>query len=548
MVQSLRRALHSNRVINYIGLIAPALFVGYGYLISIGVVPSQRYHSDWLFYTIGGAWCALAVLQCLYAGRSARFSATWLGLYHLFTSGYVLAVSGFVSPLITCWAILLVATQQRFGDKGVYLSIGWLMLTAVLDIALMQPAYAAGDLVAALFSVLVLLISGLALVNINRIQDVDRSILAQSRAKERIQRERILTIINNLVDAVISTDTQGIIRLYNAASLNLLDTNGSLNGQHIDAVLPLRDRTGHPVAASRLLRDSHGVAIHQDLYYEFVGGDHIRLEATMSPIRGGNTNRRAVGADGYVMILRDITRAKSLEEERDEFISVVSHELRTPITIAEGAISNTQLLLGRSGAMSEVIDHSITTAHDQVVFLARMVNDLSTLSRAERGVADAPELIDLTDLARLLTTRYTPVAAEKNLQLLVKADLHPGSVNTSRLYLEELLQNLITNAIKYTIEGSVTVGIHRRDDTVEFVVSDTGIGISKADQRRIFDKFFRVEDYRTRQTSGTGLGLYVAAKLASKMGTQISVDGHLNQGSTFRFSLPLAHQTTPKPD
>jgi len=104
--------------------------------------------------------------------------------------------------------------------------------------------------------------------------------------------------------------------------------------------------------------------------------------------------------------------------------------------------------------------------------------------------------------------------------------------------LHELLQNFITNAIKYTKEGSITLEVARKKDTIHFAVKDTGIGISKSDQAKVFNKFYRSEDYRTRETGGTGLGLYVAVKLAKKLGTEIDLSSRLNHGSTFSFTLP----------
>lgn len=108
----------------------------------------------------------------------------------------------------------------------------------------------------------------------------------------------------------------------------------------------------------------------------------------------------------------------------------------------------------------------------------------------------------------------------------------------SRLYLEELLRNFITNAIKYTEKGSITIVVKPSKDKVLFSVQDTGIGISRGDQAKIFNKFYRSEDYRIRETNGTGLGLYVSKKLASKLGTTIELTSRLNHGSTFSFEMP----------
>jgi signal transduction histidine kinase len=168
-----------------------------------------------------------------------------------------------------------------------------------------------------------------------------------------------------------------------------------------------------------------------------------------------------------------------------------------------------------------------------------MVNDLSTLSRAERGVADTPEDIDVREMIHKLHDEYTKEATDKKLHLNLDLGATLGHVSTSRLYLEEMLQNFITNAIKYTKTGTVTVSVKQKLGDIKFSIKDSGIGISKSDQTKIYQKFYRSEDYRTRETNGTGLGLYVAAKLAHKIGTKIELVSRLNHGSTFSFTLPV---------
>lgn len=386
--------------------------------------------------------------------------------------------------------------------------------------------------VVVIFSAAVLLLSSLR-------QDTTKSALVKTREQVSLQQDRTLTLINNLADAILSTDNEGTITVFNAASLNLLDTNASLAGENIAKILPLRTTTGTTFDWAKELEDSRSVVIRDDLT---IGeeGEQVRLEVTYSPIRSGYSgphNDESQG--GYIIILRDITKSKSLEEERDEFISVVSHELRTPITIAEGTISNLLVMMERGIATPQKMSDAVTGAHDQILFLASMVNDLSTLSRAERGVADDVETIDVRALANELYNDYARSAEAKHLHLNLDLTSKLGTVTASRLYLHELLQNFITNAIKYTKEGSVTLEISQKSDAVCFKVHDTGIGISKTDQNKIFDKFYRAEDYRTRETSGTGLGLYVAVKLARKLGTKIELNSRLNHGSTFSFTLPI---------
>jgi signal transduction histidine kinase len=259
---------------------------------------------------------------------------------------------------------------------------------------------------------------------------------------------------------------------------------------------------------------------------------------TYAPIKSTFSSHKKAQA-GFIVILRDITKQKSLEEERDEFISVVSHELRTPITIVEGTLSNLQVMMDMPKQPEHtIVKSSVATAHDQVLYLAKMVNDLSTLSRAERGVADAGEDIDVAELMHKMHKAYDKDAAARGLHLNLDLGTKLGAIHASRLYVEELLQNFITNAIKYTNDGSIVVSAKVKKGTVHFSVKDSGIGISRGDQQKIFNKFYRSEDYRIRETNGTGLGLYVSAKLARKIGTQINIASRLNHGSTFSFDLP----------
>lgn len=350
--------------------------------------------------------------------------------------------------------------------------------------------------------------------------------------KKDLNRHEMLTIINNINAAVINMDEHGIITMFNAATLDLIDTNETIEGEHISEVLSLETVEHQPIDIFKELTKSSAIRQRDDLLIADTE-EETRLEVTFAPVQEGNK----LTPDGYVLILRDITKKKNLEEERDEFISVVSHELRTPITIAEGSLSNAKLLIERK--MNDRIPAAIDESHKQVLFLARMVNDLSTLSRAERGVSDEKEVIDLTELAKKTIDEYSPQAEEKGLAFNLDIGSQPGSVEASRLYLEELLQNFITNAIRYTQKGQVTLSIKKdKSGNVVFKVKDSGIGISKADLGKIFDKFYRAEDYRTRETNGTGLGLYVSAKLARKLGCKIEVESRLNNGSTFSFKLP----------
>lgn len=524
------------KIIRTTALFMPLLLLAYGILIQYNVLDDSHFISDTAFYIGMAIWTALATAQYIWPVKHQFSSAFYLACNHLLGGLYILFVAGFTSPFTPAWAVLFLASYAYFSNTGLIISASALIATATIDI-LLQGGHMSLILTNALTTIGVLSI-GLTAVAIGRVQEIDGAELIKSKALETLQRDRILTIVNNLADAVLSTDEDGVIRVYNAASLNLLDTNTSLNGHHIDDVIKLYDKNNKPINLSNDLKKTHSVVVRDDLTFA-LEGETLRVEITYSPIRSGYVQtKRADNKDGYIIILRDITKSKSLEEERDEFISVVSHELRTPITIAEGTISNVQVMMERPEFGADVLKQGIETAHDQVIYLSKMVNDLSTLSRAERGVADAPESITVRDLVDDLYREYAPQAEAKKLHFNLDLDTHLGHINASRLYLKELLQNFITNAIKYTKEGEIILKVSRQEGSISFEVHDTGIGISKSDQAKIFNKFYRSEDYRTRETSGTGLGLYVAAKLAKKLGTKVELHSRLNHGSTFSFSLP----------
>jgi two-component system sensor histidine kinase VicK len=351
-----------------------------------------------------------------------------------------------------------------------------------------------------------------------------------------IASQRLASLINNMADGVLAVDKNVHVVTYNGAALNILDRNDPIEGKPLSSVFKPLGKDNKPVAVTPLVTSAHMPIANRDLHLAYADGSNANLYISIAPVHLGYGEQ---GQQGYVILLRDITREKSLEEERDEFISVVSHELRTPIAITEGNISNAQYIVEKTGDISTVKD-ALKQAHDQVLFLADLVNDLSMLSRAERGVVPvdvAP--IDMPELFDDLQKNYGPQAAAKGLKLAVVLPKNDKlALTSSKLYLREVLQNFITNSIKYTEKGSVTVTAKSFAGGVVFSVSDTGIGISHADQQRVFEKFFRSGDYRTTKAPGTGLGLYVTAKLARMLEAHIDVDSTLNKGSTFSISVP----------
>lgn len=363
---------------------------------------------------------------------------------------------------------------------------------------------------------------------------------ANSTKNDQLEHQRLTSLINSMADAVIAVDEDIKIVLYNGAALNIFDVNTIKVGSRLDSLFKPIDKDNQSRDIIDMVKGAATPITSRDLCLRYSDGSLINLYLSIAPV---HLSYGSKGQRGYVLLLRDITREKSLEEERDEFISVVSHELRTPIAIAEGNIGNAQFIAGKSGDIGAV-KQALKEAHNQILFLADMMNDLSTLSRAERGkLRIEVEPINVHELLTELADNYAPEAKAKGLSLKTVPDPRLELLYSSKLYVREILQDFITNAIKYTARGQVTLKAAAEPKGVRFTVQDTGIGISKGDQERVFDKFFRSEDYRTRQANGTGLGLYVAMKLVRLVHAEVDLTSELDKGSTFTVFVPNLQDT-----
>lgn len=456
----------------------------------------------------------------------------------------ILTTTGISSPFSIGLTLVLYDLYRTYKIQGLVLGVMILFVASVFDASTAFTDLDYNPITPFLYVFTAVSIT-LMIVLIIKTQLIRQSILEHSVKQAELEQNRIKTLINNLSHGVISLNREGIINSYNASALNIMDTNRSLNGVYIKDALKVVDEDGHEMAIFDFDGKTKEAYTRDDVFIEYdeSGTDRAQLEVTLSPISDANSSAsRKSSVKGYILQLRDITHQKSLDEEKDEFISVVSHELRTPIAVTEGVVSNIIAMHEKGLATKKNTIEPLKSAHSQIVFLAKMINDLSTLSRAERGVADDPEYINVRELVENFYREYESVAGDEGLALNISISPSVGYIYQSRLYVSELLQNFVVNAIKYTHTGSVTIKATQSNGKVTLSVKDTGIGISASDKENIFKKFFRSEDYRTRETRGTGLGLYVANKLARKLGTQIELKSRLNHGSEFSFTLPTSEK------
>lgn len=265
-----------------------------------------------------------------------------------------------------------------------------------------------------------------------------------------------------------------------------------------------------------------------------VGSIRTRSYAvTSTPIRSG------AGTIGAVMVLHDITEIRRLERARRDFVANISHEFKTPLTAIQG-FSETLL----EGALEDAGNNRrfVEIIHDHSLRLGRLTNDLLRLAQIEAGKLDLEfKPVNVGDIIEscLETTRVK--ATQKELRLEVEGTPGTPSVSGDLRSLQGILQELLDNAIRYSSPGGrIAIKTDLQDSSVVISVSDTGIGIPKADQERIFERFYRTDPARSRESGGTGLGLSIAKHLIEAHGGQIKVESEVGKGSTFSIFLPIA--------
>jgi PAS domain S-box-containing protein len=350
---------------------------------------------------------------------------------------------------------------------------------------------------------------------------VDNALLF-SEAERRADAARVLEHIG---DGVFMLDADGVVRLWNRAAeaVTHLDADDVVGRDANEAIPGWRAIVGRVPVAS-----APGAGR---------GAETLPLEL---PGRELWLSIVAVGfSEGTVYAFRDLTEERELEELRSDFVSTVSHELRTPLAAIYGAA----LTLQRDDLQLEETQREnlldvISTESDR---LARTVNDILWASRldADRmqlivGSHDPRELTKtVIDAARV----HLPAAIE--LSVSCEPDLPPVIGDPDKV--RQVLTNLVDNAIKYSPDGGpVEVEVSHTNHAVRFSVVDRGLGIPQGEQRRIFDKFYRVDPNLTRGVGGTGLGLYICRELVRRMNGSISVESREGEWSCFSFELPVA--------
>lgn len=352
-------------------------------------------------------------------------------------------------------------------------------------------------------------------------------------------------ILNSIGDGLIVTDETGGILLINQIAADLMGLNPDKTGQKItDRVM--FDDAGNEIAAEDqplMVALKTGKKINRYVLAPSKDDTKIILNITANPVK---EHDRHIGA---IEIIRDVTEEKEVERMKGEFISVASHQLRTPLSAIKWFAQ--MLLNGDAGKLEDSQAEFITNISSSTDRMIELVNSLLNISRLESGkviVEAAPT--DLKKIVADLTEGMKQRAKDKKIGMDVQVDDKIPEMNLDARLISQVYSSLLTNALNYTTDGSVTVKVTVKDGEVVSEVTDTGIGIPAGEQKKVFNKFFRGTNVRTVETDGTGLGVYLAKVIVESHGGKIGFESQEGKGTNFWFSLPLKGvpaATNPKP-
>lgn len=468
---------------------------------------------------------------------SSRPASLFIDTFFVYT--LLLVTGGAASPYVGFMALMVISAAYWYGALAMSLlaavDLVVLGLLLTLGSSLSVPAFDPLHLAAVQLMVIIML--GVYVFRLTSAERIERVEVAHFNAQILTERQRLVALINSMTDAVLAVDEQGAVTLYNGSLLSLVEAKGSIKGKQITSLLHLFDSNKQAYDYAAEISGTQNGYKRRDIIYLNANHERVDIELTVLPYHltvSGHQARRS-----YILILRDITKEKSLEDQRDEFISITSHEMRTPLAIIEANISTAMLpLFGPIGPKATAM---LNTAHQNVILLGQFLQDLSTLSKLEQGNLTLDlNTIDAQALVRQVVTDYIPQAKAKGLKLVME----PGQTTpflSSESRIREILQNFVTNAIKYTLKGTIVVKAETakgKEKGIIVSVADSGIGIGTSDKKHLFTKYYRADDPRTRQASGTGIGLYLTLGLAERLGGKIWYVSRLNKGSTFYLQVP----------
>lgn len=383
--------------------------------------------------------------------------------------------------------------------------------------------------------------------------------LHKERDAAIVARQKDEAILSSIGDAVFAVDTNGRITLFNPAAEHSSgysheEAIGKQYGDILKFILE-KDRKVNDAFIKRALA-GHVSAMQNHTKLIRKDGTEIYVADSAAPIRDAKG-----GIIGAIIVFRDVTEEYALEQAKSEFVSLASHQLRTPLSAINWTAE--MLLDGTMGKLTKDQNAQVQEIYDGNQRMIELVNSLLDVSRLDLGkLINAPVPTDMTELATSLEKELATSIKGKNMKFEKHIQHKLAPVSADPKLLRMILQNLLSNAVKYTpAKGTVTLEMRpatkaeiasehlRTTEPCLFIsVTDTGYGIPKEQQHRIFEKMFRADNVRKMDVEGTGLGLYIVREVAQKLGGSIRFESKESIGTTFYVILPFTTKPSQLPD
>lgn len=362
--------------------------------------------------------------------------------------------------------------------------------------------------------------------------------LEAAKAQIELEKAKDEAVLASIGEGLIGVDNDRKIRIMNKAAEDMLGWKLSELLGHEITKLRLEDEDGNELPLDKHLTHTDFKVDKSITVHYFVRKDKTRFPIAIN-VAAIKLDKKIIGA---VNIFRDITREKEVDKAKNEFISLASHQLRTPLGLVKWYLEalGKQAYIKKMPTETKTYINEVYKNNERVLNLVR---SMLSVSRIDQGkVKNEPKSTDVLELIKNIVQEMSIIALHKQvkLNLVVKAKKLPA-VPIDPLRFHEVIENLVANAIEYNLpKGSVTVTVDKKtgkDFTVS--VKDTGLGISKKDQKLLFTKFFRSEASAKNNTGGSGLGLYLVKSYIEAWGGRILVESNEGKGVTFSLTLPL---------
>ncbi|WP_316804321.1 PAS domain S-box protein [Pedobacter nototheniae] len=364
------------------------------------------------------------------------------------------------------------------------------------------------------------------------ITDITEQKKYEDQLKDNAEKNaRLASIVSSTDDTILSKTLQGIITSWNPAAERMFGYSESeAIGQHISLIIPSsrlseEDYIIGQVKAGKKIDHFETIRITKD-------GKEVPISLTVSPIY--DDSGQVTGAS---KIARDISERQKDEIRKNDFIGMVSHELKTPLTSMIALIQLTKMQLSKKG--DEFLAGAMIKAETQAKKMTKMINGFLNISRLESGKISID--IEQFDMASLLAELEHEVKMTHATHEIIFAPVEKTFVNADVDKIGHVINNLISNAVKYSSAGtSIYIACIQKDGYAVVSVKDEGIGIGTKHTALLFDRYYRVEEVSTKYIAGFGIGLYLSAEIIARHQGEIWVESELGTGSTFYFTLKLA--------